>query len=94
MLPLAAAGCRLVAPDQRGYGRTTGSDEAHDGDLDFFRLPNLVKDALGLVSALGYRSVGRFGRAHLRLAGCGLLPDVFRAVAHARSLRRPAAIAV
>ena len=54
---LAAAGYHVVAPDQRGYGRTTGWDGAYDGDLASFRLPNLVRDALGLVSALGYRSV-------------------------------------
>jgi hypothetical protein len=57
MLPLAAAGYYVVAPDQRGYGRTTGWDDDYDGDVDSFRLPNLVRDALGLVSALGYRSV-------------------------------------
>ena len=57
MGPLAAAGYHVIAPDQRGYGRTTGWDGAYDGDLDSFRLPNLVRDALGLVSALGYRSV-------------------------------------
>jgi pimeloyl-ACP methyl ester carboxylesterase len=57
MLPLAAAGYHVVAPDQRGYGCTTGWDGAYDGDLASFRLPNLVRDALGLVSALGYRSV-------------------------------------
>src|SRR5438128_12685447 len=57
MPPLAAAGYYVVAPDQRGYGRTTGWDDAYDGDLDTFRLPNLVRDTLGLVSALGYRSV-------------------------------------
>ena len=28
MLPLAAAGFHVVAPDQRGYGRTTGWDSA------------------------------------------------------------------
>ena len=28
MLPLAAAGYHVVAPDQRGYGRTTGWDAA------------------------------------------------------------------
>src|SRR5689334_7144529 len=56
MLPLAAAGYHVVAPDQRGYGRTTGWDDAYDGDLDSFRIPNLVRDALGLVFALGYRS--------------------------------------
>src|SRR5262245_26575615 len=33
MLPLAAAGYHVVAPDQRGYGRTTGWDADYDGDL-------------------------------------------------------------
>src|SRR5579872_6796570 len=57
MLPIAAAGYHVVAPDQRGYGRTTGWDAAYDGDLASFRMLNLVRDALGLVLALGYRSV-------------------------------------
>lgn len=85
MTPLAAAGYHVVAPDQRGYGRTTGWDGAYDGDLDSFRLPNLVRDALGLVSALGYRSVAAvvghdFGSPVA--AYCALIrPDVFRSVA-------------
>jgi len=85
MLPLAAAGYHVVAPDQRGYGRTTGWDDAYDGDLASFRLPNLVRDALGLVSALGYRSVAAvvghdFGSPVA--AYCALIrPDVFRSVA-------------
>ncbi|MBZ5607765.1 MAG: alpha/beta hydrolase [Acidobacteriia bacterium] len=85
MLPLASAGFHVVAPDQRGYGRTTGWDDAYDGDLDSFRLPNLVRDALGLVSALGYRSVAGvvghdFGSPVA--AYCALIrPDVFRSVA-------------
>jgi pimeloyl-ACP methyl ester carboxylesterase len=85
MGPLAAAGYHVVAPDQRGYGRTTGWDGAYDGDLDSFRLPNLVRDALGLVSALGYRSVAAvvghdFGSPVA--AYCSLIrPDVFRSVA-------------
>ena len=33
MLPLAQAGFHVVAPDQRGYGRTTGSDVDYDDDL-------------------------------------------------------------
>ena len=84
MLPLAAAGFHVVAPDQRGYGRTTGWDDRYDGDLDAFRMPNLVRDILGLVFALGYRSVAAvvghdFGSP---VAGyCALLrPDVFRSV--------------
>src|SRR6201991_5167851 len=57
MLPLAQAGYHVIAPDQRGYGRTTGWDPDYDGDLASFRLLNLVRDALGLVNALGIRSV-------------------------------------
>jgi pimeloyl-ACP methyl ester carboxylesterase len=57
MLPLAAAGFHVIAPDQRGYGRTTGWDGAYDGDLSAFRILNVVKDALALVFATGHRSV-------------------------------------
>ena len=57
MIPLAAAGFHVVAPDQRGYGRTTGWDPDYDGDLASFRMLNLVRDVLALVSALGQRSV-------------------------------------
>jgi pimeloyl-ACP methyl ester carboxylesterase len=85
MPALAAAGYHVIAPDQRGYGRTTGWDASYDGDLAAFRLPNLMRDALGLVSAFGYRSVDAvighdFGSSVA--AWCALIrPDVFRAVA-------------
>jgi pimeloyl-ACP methyl ester carboxylesterase len=85
MEPLAAAGFHVVAPDQRGYGRTTGWDRSYDGDVALFRLFNLVRDTLGLVAALGYRSVAAvighdFGSPVA--AWCALLrPDVFPAVA-------------
>src|SRR5579859_4143594 len=85
MLPIAAAGYHVVAPDQRGYGRTTGWDAAYDGDLASFRMLNLVRDALGLVLALGYRSVDAvFGHdaGSFVAAWCALVrPDVFRSVA-------------
>jgi pimeloyl-ACP methyl ester carboxylesterase len=85
ILPLAAAGFRVVAPDQRGYGRTSGWDARHDGDLGSFRILNAVRDALGLVSALGYRQVaGVFGHdfGASVAAWCALVrPDVFRSVA-------------
>jgi len=85
MVPLAAAGFHVVAPDQRGYGRSTGWDPDYDGDLASFRLLNLARDAIGLVSALGYRSVAAvvghdFGSPVA--AWCALVrPDVFRSVA-------------
>ena len=84
MLPLAQAGFHVVAPDQRGYGRTTGWDGDYDGDVASFRLLNLVTDALGLVAALGHASVAAvvghdFGSP---VAACCALarPDVFRSV--------------
>jgi pimeloyl-ACP methyl ester carboxylesterase len=82
MVPLAAAGFHVMAPDQRGYGRTTGWDAGYDGDVSAFRLLNLVADALALVSALGIRRVAAvaghdFGSPVA--AYCALVrPDVFR----------------
>jgi pimeloyl-ACP methyl ester carboxylesterase len=81
---LANAGYHVIAPDQRGYGRTTGWDARYDGDLNSFRLLNLVRDALGLVSAFGYSHVDAvighdFGSPVA--AWCALVrPDVFRSV--------------
>ena len=40
-----------VAPDQRGYGRTTGWEAGYDVDLSAFSMPNLVRDAVALVRA-------------------------------------------
>ena len=37
MPALAEAGYHVLAPDQRGYGRTTGWDADYDGDLAPFR---------------------------------------------------------
>jgi pimeloyl-ACP methyl ester carboxylesterase len=83
MLALAQAGYHVIAPDQRGYGRTTGWRTDYDGPLEPFRVLNLVRDALGLVVALGHSSVAAvvghdFGSPVA--AWCALLrPDVFRA---------------
>ena len=85
MLPIAAAGYHVIAPDQRGYGRTTGWDGSYDGDVDSFRILNLVRDVMGLVSAFGYQSVAAvvghdFGA--FVASACALVrPDVFRSVA-------------
>jgi pimeloyl-ACP methyl ester carboxylesterase len=85
MTPLAEAGFHVIAPDQRGYGRTTGWVGDYDGDLASFAVLNLVRDALWLVSAFGYRSVAGvvghdFGSPVA--AACALVrPDVFSSVA-------------
>lgn len=81
---LADAGYHVVAPDQRGFGRTTGWVNDYDAPLDPFSLLNGARDALGLVSALGYRQtamlVGHdFGSPVA--AYCAMArPDVFPSV--------------
>lgn len=82
---LAAAGYHVVAPDLRGYGRTTGCDTSFDGDVRQFRMFNLVIDVLSLVRALGrdhvHAVVGHDFGSPLA-AWCALSrPDVFDSVA-------------
>ena len=55
--PLADLGYHVVAPDQRGFGRTTGWSNDYDQDLRPFNLVNLVRDAVALVNRLGYSKV-------------------------------------
>lgn len=85
MLPLASAGYHVIAPDRRGYGRTTGWDDAYETDLSSFGLLQNVRDASELVYALGCRSVaavvGHDAGAPVA-SWCALVrPDIFRSVA-------------
>lgn len=81
---LAAAGYHVVAPDQRGYGRTTGGDQRFEGDWQASHMLQLVADAQALVQALGHSHVScvighDFGSPVA--AWCALTrPDVFHAV--------------
>jgi pimeloyl-ACP methyl ester carboxylesterase len=79
--PLAAAGFHVVAPDQRGYGRTTGEDRTR---LEQFRILQLVRDAMALVGALGHADVHMvvghdFGSPVAAWAAL-VRPDIFRRV--------------
>ena len=59
MPTLAQKGYYCVAPDQRGYGRTTGWPNApfDQVDLSQFTMTNLVRDLVVLIYAIGYKSV-------------------------------------
>jgi pimeloyl-ACP methyl ester carboxylesterase len=81
---LAAAGYHVVAPDVRGYGRTTGWDVSAESGRSAFGMLASVRDALGLVAALGHPEAAVVGHDYgsSLAAWCALArPDVFRAVA-------------
>jgi pimeloyl-ACP methyl ester carboxylesterase len=85
LAPLAAAGFHVFAPDLRGYGRTSGAEGIkHSDDLRPFSTINRIRDLLGLVNALGHRSVAAvfghdFGSPLSGWCACAR-PDVFRSV--------------
>jgi pimeloyl-ACP methyl ester carboxylesterase len=84
MLPLANSGYHVIAPDLRGYGRTTGWSSDYETDLTPFRMLNKVRDVMGLIYASGYDHVDcvvghDFGSP--LAAWCAVTrPDVFRSV--------------
>ena len=85
MPAVAAAGFHVVAPDLRGYGRTTGWSADYATDLRPFGLLNAVRDVLGIAFALGYRRaaavVGHDYGAFIA-PWCALIrPDVFGSLA-------------
>jgi pimeloyl-ACP methyl ester carboxylesterase len=81
---LSDAGYHVIAPDQRGYGRTTGWVANYDDDLAPFRLLNIVEDAVALINAVGrseiHAVIGHdFGSPVA--AYCALTrPDLFKSV--------------
>jgi pimeloyl-ACP methyl ester carboxylesterase len=81
MPALAAAGYYAVAPDCRGFGRTSGWDDSWDADPQPFLMLNLVRDQIALVSALGYRTtammVGHDQGSLLAAFGALIRPDMF-----------------
>ncbi|GHU26339.1 alpha/beta hydrolase [Betaproteobacteria bacterium] len=85
LVPLAEAGYHVVAPDLRGYGRTSGTNPVFDDDLMPWRIVNQVRDMMGLLWALGYHSaeaiVGHDFGAIVSAWCATIRPDVFRRMA-------------
>lgn len=84
ILPLSESGYHVVAPDQRGFGATTGWDNSYVSNLSSYYQVNLVRDILGFVSALGYEKVASImghdsGAAVAGWSGL-IRPDVYDSV--------------
>ncbi len=84
MRAIADAGYHVIAPDQRGYGRTSPEPIVYEQDLAQFRILNLVRDMIALVSTLGTGPVaGVVGHDYGAsvAATCALArPDLFRSL--------------
>ncbi|MFJ8623051.1 alpha/beta fold hydrolase [Kitasatospora sp. NPDC093550] len=77
--PLAEAGYRVVAPDQRGYARSE-----QPASVDAYTLLHLVGDVTALIAALGEERavvVGHDWGAPVAWATAALRPDLVRGVA-------------
>ncbi|MFJ2865688.1 alpha/beta fold hydrolase [Kitasatospora sp. NPDC087314] len=77
--PLAEAGYRVVAPDQRGYARSEQPES-----VDAYSLLHLVGDVTALIGALGEERavvVGHDWGAPVAWAAATLRPDLVRGVA-------------
>ncbi|GAA2722105.1 MULTISPECIES: alpha/beta hydrolase [Streptomyces] len=77
--PLAAAGYRVVAPDQRGYARSEQPD-----DIGAYTMAHLTGDVIALIHALGEERavvVGHDWGAPVAWTTALLRPDVVRGVA-------------
>ena len=79
---IASLGYAVIAPDQRGFGRTVGWSNQYENSLEPFNLVNLARDIVGLVKALGYTEVKAIigHDAGSYVAGiCALIrPDIFK----------------
>lgn len=82
MPALAAAGYHAIAPDQRGYGRTTGWSADYDDNLNDFRFMNLLRDAIGVLFAFGHKTaeavVGHDFGASVAAQAALVRPDIFK----------------
>jgi pimeloyl-ACP methyl ester carboxylesterase len=75
---LAAAGFRVIVPDQRGFGQTDRPES-----IEAYDISQSVGDVVGLMAALGERSavvVGHDLGAWVAHAATMLRPDLFRAL--------------
>ncbi len=77
--PIADAGYRVVAPDMRGFGRTSAP-----ADIDAYSIFDLTGDMVALVEAFGEKTaiiIGHDWGAPVAWHAALFRPDIFKAVA-------------
>tara|TARA_B110000438_G_scaffold83073_1_gene82748 strand:+ start:9824 stop:10960 length:1137 start_codon:yes stop_codon:yes gene_type:complete len=57
LIELSLQGYHVIAPDQRGFGKTYGANLSYTNDLSTYSHVNLVKDIYLLSKSLGYENV-------------------------------------
>ena len=81
---LANEGFRVIAPDMRGYGLTSGGTRKYDEDISEYRLLNLTTDIISLISTLKINKIDLLvgHDAGSSVAGLSALirPDIFKSV--------------
>jgi len=76
--PLVAAGYRVIAPDQRGYG-----DSSHPDSIDQYSIMHLVGDIVGLIASAGEKTAAVIGHdwgAMVAWNVAAMRPDIVRGV--------------
>ena len=68
MVPLAQAGYHVIAPDVRGYGRTSGSDVSYQDDLRPFSALNKIHERAAYTKVIAFCFAGRLQGAYNYLA--------------------------
>ena len=84
LIPLAKEGYHVIAPDQRGYGLTSGWKNNYDGNISEYFITNIVQDVISLIYSLQKKTIhcvighdfGSFVASY-----CSLIrPDIFQSV--------------
>ena len=81
---LAAEGFRVIAPDMRGYGQTSGGGKEFHADISEYRLLNLSTDIISLMSSLNLDKidllVGHDAGSSVAAVSAIIRPDIFKSL--------------
>jgi pimeloyl-ACP methyl ester carboxylesterase len=81
---LAKEGFKVIAPDMRGYGLTSGGAKHYNSDISEYRLMSLSTDILSFLSSLEINTidllVGHDAGSSVAGVSAMIRPDIFRSV--------------